>query len=278
MTVSNQIAATDALFLAYLEQSLCEAEDSTLSSIIEDLFPPADSDSEYSSDSDSSGSSCSEPGFSTDSILPPLSSNLAESILELHSKRYLNERIPIRKNGSLLQMTLNEWRHNRPEIFRRNLRLNPDTFDALVDSIKDNPVFHNNSNNSQFPVSEQVAVALYRLGHYGNAASIHDIALWAGWGVGTVHYATRRFLVAVCRPSFLQPAVAWPNQADQEVARQWVESQTCARWRNGWLMVDGTLVILEQRPRCYGNTYFDRKSNYSLNVQASVHVYDVFYI
>ncbi|KAL3676499.1 hypothetical protein R1sor_026447 [Riccia sorocarpa] len=34
-------------------------------------------------------------------------------------------------------------------------------------------------------------------------------------------------------------------------------------------LVDGTLVKLSQRPRDDGETYFDRKSNYSMNVQAS---------
>ncbi|KAL3681719.1 hypothetical protein R1sor_024675 [Riccia sorocarpa] len=32
-------------------------------------------------------------------------------------------------------------------------------------------------------------------------------------------------------------------------------------------LVDGTLVKLSQRPRDDGETYFDRKSNYSLNAQ-----------
>ncbi|KAJ8580319.1 hypothetical protein M405DRAFT_890532, partial [Rhizopogon salebrosus TDB-379] len=36
---------------------------------------------------------------------------------------------------------------------------------------------------------------------------------------------------------------------------------------DGWVMVDGTLVSLYARPAFYGNTWYDRKSNYSLNVQ-----------
>ena len=37
-------------------------------------------------------------------------------------------------------------------------------------------------------------------------------------------------------------------------------------WCNGWLIVDGTLVPLFQHPAFYGNTWFDHKSNYSMNV------------
>jgi hypothetical protein len=44
---------------------------------------------------------------------------------------------------------------------------------------------------------------------------------------------------------------------------------SCPAWRNGWLMVDGTLVPLFRRPSWFGNIWFDRKSNYSLNVQVS---------
>lgn len=282
MPVTERTAATEALMQAYVEQALREAEGSTLSSIINDILPLDDSDSSLDLDamstSDSNSSSDLELGDAniddlelelTGPYLPPPSQILAEALALLHSSRYLNERIPIAKSGIQLSLTLNEWCHSRPEIFRDHVRVDPHTFDALVAAIKDDPVFHNNSNNSQLPVREQAAVALYRLGHYGNAVTIQDVALWAGWGVGTVDLVTRRFFVAICRPTFFQAAVSWPSDEDQEKARQWVESQTCARWRDGWLMVDGTLVVLDRRPGHYGNAYFDRKSNYSLNVQVS---------
>ncbi|KAF8233747.1 hypothetical protein L208DRAFT_1265343, partial [Tricholoma matsutake] len=50
-------------------------------------------------------------------------------------------------------------------------------------------------------------------------------------------------------------------------AKEWVESMLCPAWWNGWLMVDGTLVPLFWWPSWFGNIWFDRKSNYSLNVQ-----------
>ncbi|KAG2350051.1 hypothetical protein BDR05DRAFT_833981, partial [Suillus weaverae] len=52
-----------------------------------------------------------------------------------------------------------------------------------------------------------------------------------------------------------------------EQAKEWVEEASCPAWQHGWLMVDGTLVPLYQHPGFYGNTWFDRKSNYSMNVQ-----------
>ncbi|KAJ7092206.1 hypothetical protein C8R44DRAFT_816674, partial [Mycena epipterygia] len=41
----------------------------------------------------------------------------------------------------------------------------------FVAAIRDDEVFHNNSNNSQMLVEEQVAITLYRFGHHGNSAS-----------------------------------------------------------------------------------------------------------
>lgn len=48
-----------------------------------------------------------------------------------------------------------------PNHFREILRVNPATFDHIVDKIKDDPVFYNNSNNPQIPVEEQLAIRVH---------------------------------------------------------------------------------------------------------------------
>ena len=119
------------------------------------------------------------------------------------------------------------------------------------------------------PVEQQLAIALYRFGHYGNAASTMKVALWAGVGCGTVRLVTRCVLQACCNQKFRCSSVCWANATAKEHAKAWVEENSCHAWRNGWLMVDGTLVPLYARPAFFGNVFFDRKSNYSLNVQVS---------
>ncbi|KAH7911007.1 hypothetical protein BJ138DRAFT_1135633 [Hygrophoropsis aurantiaca] len=156
---------------------------------------------------------------------------------------------------------------NRPEIFRSYLRITPACFDVLVASLREDPVFHNRSNIPQMPVEEQVAIALYRFGHFGNATSTVMVALWAGVGYGTVHLATNRVMSAVCSERFRKSALHWPDAAEKEAAKAWVEENSCPAWRDGWLMVDGTLVPMYSRPAYFENTWYDRKSNYSLNVQ-----------
>ena len=56
----------------------------------------------------------------------------------------------------------------------------------------------NLSNNPQMPIEEHLAIALFRFGHYGNAASTLKVALWAGVGFGTVPLVTNRVLKATC--------------------------------------------------------------------------------
>jgi hypothetical protein len=75
---------------------------------------------------------------------------------------------------------------------------------------------------------------------------------------------------AICSDCFRHSALYWPTLDEKEEAKRWVEENSCPAWRDGWLMVDGTLVPLYARPAFYGNTWYDRKSNYSLNVQVSV--------
>ncbi|EGO19555.1 hypothetical protein SERLADRAFT_479108, partial [Serpula lacrymans var. lacrymans S7.9] len=60
------------------------------------------------------------------------------------------------------------------------------------------------------------------------------------------------------------------NQEEKDAAKAWVEHQVCAEWRNGCLAVDGTNFRLFQKPSHYGETFFDRKSNYSLNSQITI--------
>lgn len=209
----------------------------------------------------------SDNSSDTDVDDDPITDALLKSIEALYNERYTVPRCDIPKTHENLQLLLDEHRKHFPDIFHSYTRITPECFDNLVDSIKNHPVFHNNSNNQQMPVEEQVAIALYWFGHYGNAASTMKVSLWAGVGYGTVRNIMVRVMTALCDPRFHAAAMPWQNQAEIERAKAWVEGNSCPAWRDGWCMVDGTLVPLFQRPHHYGNTFYDRKSNYSMNVQ-----------
>lgn len=277
---SDRQQAVDALEQAFLVQFIADLEAGVVRGDPTDYaFPDSDSDSS-SSDSDAmvldvesyakSDSSSSSSGGSFEE--PSAAERHVQAVAELYSQHYWADRRPIRKDQANLWLLLNDWKMNRPEIFRSYTRLTPACFDDLVSILQDDPVFHNASNNPQMPVPEQLAIALYRFGHYGNGASTLKVALHFGVGYGTVHLVTTRVMAACCSVHFRNSALQWPNASRKENAKEWVEERSCPAWRDGWLMVDGTLVPLYQRPEFFGNTWFDRKSNYSMNVQASFHI------
>ncbi|KAF8057057.1 hypothetical protein FPV67DRAFT_1677815 [Lyophyllum atratum] len=82
-------------------------------------------------------------------------------------------------------------KHDRPDIFRRELRVSPYTFDRMVNRLLGDSIFSNNSQNEQMPVEDQLAITLYRFGHFGNAAGLDSVARWSGYAKGTVSLATR---------------------------------------------------------------------------------------
>jgi hypothetical protein len=108
--------------------------------------------------------------------------------------------------------------------------MDPSCFDDLVKVICDDEVFHNNSNNKQMPVDEQLAIALYRFGHYRNAAGTMKVALWAEVGFGTVPLVTNRVIKALCSEPFHQSALQWLSDEAKATAKEWVEVQSCAAW------------------------------------------------
>ena len=58
-----------------------------------------------------------------------------------------------------------------------------------------------------------------------------------------------------------------PEEKEQE--KRWVDEHLGFRatWREGWVMYDGTIVVLYRCPGMQGETYYTRKGNYGLNVQ-----------
>jgi hypothetical protein len=149
------------------------------------------------------------------------------------------------------------------------LRVSPQVFDVILYFIHDHPVFYNNSNNPQAPVQTQLAVTLYRMGRYGNGASVKDIARIVGISEGSVENYTEHCLVAI--ESLHDIFVRKLTPEEKEVEKKWMDEHLgfVGSWRDGWVMYDGTIVVLYAKPGLHGDAYYTRKANYGLNVQAS---------
>jgi hypothetical protein len=190
-----------------------------------------------------------------------------QEIRTMYAHWYEIPRDDLPRGPSFMHHALVTLKSVRADKFREELRVTPQTFDTILSAIEYDPIFTNNSNNQQMAVEEQLAITLYRFGHDGNAASLQSIANWAGSGKGTVQLATRHVMTSILRQEFMNNAVCFPTPHEKEDAKKWIQEHSCWGWRNGWSFVDGTLVPLAQWPHWFGESYFDRKMRYSMNVQ-----------
>ena len=81
--------------------------------------------------------------------------------------------------------------------FINMLWVSPLVFLTVLDLIEDHAVFKNDTNLGQMPVEQQLAVTLFRLGRYGNSASVEDIAHAAGCSEGSVENYTNHCFQAI---------------------------------------------------------------------------------
>ncbi|KIK93786.1 hypothetical protein PAXRUDRAFT_45880, partial [Paxillus rubicundulus Ve08.2h10] len=105
-------------------------------------------------------------------------------ILAIQQTCYLQSRSTVPKSNTLhlaWKYVQNEAHHH----FTNMLHISPTFFEILLDLIQEHPIFYNHSNNSQTPVQTQHAVTLYHMGHYGNGASLEDVAQISGISEGS---------------------------------------------------------------------------------------------
>ena len=237
----------------------------------------ASSTSSSSSESTDSTSSSGSEGFmsvdgtDTDEERTILMGTTADLLRVITETRVLNPNLVAK--CSQLDLILVDFKFHDPKRFRHNLRVSAGTFDHLLEMIKTHPIFLNDTNNPQGPVSKQLAIAMFRFGHNGNAASVEAVAQWAGVSAGTIVNCTRRVMIAFL--ALHDSAVRWPSEDEKEKSKEWVEMVSCYAWRDGFCMVDGTPIVLFQKPGYHGEAYFDRKSNYSLNLQVRLTLFYV---
>ncbi len=108
---------------------------------------------------------------------------------DMGSCRYLNTRDPIPQSDGIRNLLQQFPDHTLKQI----VRCNKTNFARIVDFIKDDPIFSNNSLLSQYFVEiHQVMVSLNRLGCDGNKASIGALGRIFGNSTGTVINFTNR--------------------------------------------------------------------------------------
>lgn len=88
--------------------------------------------------------------------------------------------------------------------------------------------------------------------------SCEGVAQWAGLFVDGVLKVTSRVIKAILSNYY---AVRWVSEDEKEEAKPCVKKvSVCQTWRDGYCMVDGTLIPLFAKPSFFVEAYFDRKS------------------
>ena len=120
--------------------------------------------------------------------------------------------------------------------------------------------FVNKRGRKQLPVDIQLHLGLFCLGFYGNAAAFEAASTKFGYAVGTIYNARNRFVTALV--SLTSDFIKWPNSNERdELCKQ-------VRMRHGYhrafFLVDGTTHNFAFVPKYDRTSWFDRKSNYSM--------------
>jgi hypothetical protein len=175
------------------------------------------------------------------------------TIITIEQTRYLNRHHPIPKAGSLhlaWQYAQNLDDHHQ---FINMLHVTPLVFSTILQLIENHPVFVNDSNNAQTPVEQQLSVTLYQMGCYGNAVSVEEVACVAGCGEGSVENFTNQCFTAI--EGLHNHFVCCLTPAEKEVEKRWMDENLGfkGKWQDGWLMYDGTIVVLFQKPGLNGD-------------------------
>ena len=105
--------------------------------------------------------------------------------------------------------------------FRNMLWIPLLSFHVLLGLIEPHPIFQSGSQNAQVEVEIQLAVTLYRMGRYGNGASVQEVAHVAGISEGSVEIYTERCLTAIESLHDMFVHQLTPEEKEQE--KKWVD-------------------------------------------------------
>jgi len=184
-----------------------------------------------------------------------------EELLEfLYAHRYLEPRNRIPKSRHWSENVLPNY---DPVRFRQTLRVSREGFQDILENIKSHHTFQAVHSGHQLPVEQQLQIALFRFGRFGNAASLEDIVRTFGVSKGTVVNATRRVIEAVL--SLEDKYLCWFTPEESVNMKRRI--RRISGFRNCLGFLDGTTIVLEEKPVKDGEVYYNRKSRYGLNCQ-----------
>jgi len=153
--------------------------------------------------------------------------------------------------------------HASEQRFRTFFRVSRSTFSKLRDVLwaHARPIIRRRRGGAQLALDLQLAITLYRLGHYGNACSVDAVADLFSVSVGAVIKSIRRVVKAL---SMIAPEhIKWPSRSCRAASSRFAADGYGFQGCIG--ATDSTTFTLADQPALRPWSSFDRKSMYSLN-------------
>lgn len=187
-------------------------------------------------------------------------------LLMLHEgfteERYMHPRQPVPKSNWAAQV-LPQYSEER---WRTFTRMEPTSFQFVLDLIKDNHIFTNKSNCEQDLVSSQLKIALYKLAHDGSGSGY--VPASGQWGVSEGHISNcvRRVVYALFQ--LREKYIRWP--LEDERRNESLANQERAGFLGAVGKADGTDIVLHYKPggELLGEHFFNRKKRYAIDLCA----------
>lgn len=141
--------------------------------------------------------------------------------------------------------------------FRQVLRMFCERFHRVLEVISKYAGISNNPRHPQKYVELQLAVALYRFGHFGNGTSQELVAQMFVVSEGAVDDYVNWVIEALM--NLMDSTIKWPNAEEKEKSR--VKNRIFSEYgfSNCIGYVDLTRAVLETCPPKNGENYFSRK-------------------
>lgn len=183
-------------------------------------------------------------------------------IAVLMSRRYLNRRYSPR--------SVEHWFNDRilPTLsasrFKFHSRVSRAGFLFILAQIEGSTYFQNKSTCPQIPIYIQLLLTLMRLGMDGNGSGFEAIVTKFGYSAGMINNAYNRVIAALSDRA--SDFIKWPGYAARNTLCEIGES---FGFKDCFYTVDGTTMPLMFKPCFDHEGFFDRKSQYSMNVMVT---------
>ncbi|XP_046811016.1 uncharacterized protein LOC124420820 [Lucilia cuprina] len=125
-----------------------------------------------------------------------------------------------RRNIHLGVPKSNKWNQNVLKMFDESrfnqmIRVRPEEFVHILNSIKDDDVFNTSPKTAQLPIDMQLKIVLYLLGSSGDGLSTRKVATLFGVGDGgTIQKVTKRVFKAIL--NLKEKFLSWPNAEERQ--------------------------------------------------------------